>query len=338
LGKYPAVSLKEAREKAFKARKILGDGVDPGAKKDATESAVPAFQSMAREWWNKFMAPNQGGYPAEVWGRLERDVFPFIGERQIDTITAPDVLAILRRIEERGTITAAHKVKSYISQTFKYAIACGHALINPARDLAGALAPVKSKPMAAITEPKAVGALMRAIDGYTGSGVVHCALKLSALTFLRPGELRCGLWTGIDFDAAEWRLSADEMKMKRPHIVPLSRQSLEVFRVLYKFSGQGKYMFPSIRTLARPLSDMTVGAALRALGYPGNVMTPHGFRAMATSLLSERGWSAEVIERQLAHVEGNKVRAAYHRSEHLEERRRMMQEWADYLDELKNLS
>lgn len=335
LGKYPAISLKEAREKTFEARKVLVSGIDPGKTKEAEEAVAPVFHVLAKEWWCKFMMPNKGGYPAEVWGRLEREVFPFIGNRQIDAITAPDVLAILHRIEERGTITAAHKVKSYISQTFKYAIACGHVLMNPARDLAGALSPVKSKPMAAITEPRAVGALMRAIDGYSGGGVVHCALKLSALTFLRPGELRCGLWSGIDFDTAEWRLSADEMKMKRPYIVPLSTQALDTLGVLHKFSGQGKYMFPSIRTLARPISDMTVGAALRALGYSGEMMTPHGFRAMATSLLSERGWSVEVIERQLAHVEGNKVKAAYHRSEHLEERRQMMQAWADYLDQLK---
>ena len=338
LGKYPLVSLKEAREKAFDARKLLGDGIDPGEKKKEPENLIPDFRTAAKEWWDKFMAPNQGGYPGEVWGRLEREVFPFVGDKRVDVVTASDILPILRRIEGRGTITTAHKVRSYISQTLKYAIACGYTLMNPARDLAGALAPVKSKPMAAITDPKAVGALMRAIDGYAGSGVVHCALKLSALVFLRPGELRCGVWSGVDFAAAEWRLTAGEMKMKRPHIVPLSRQSLNVLRELHTFSGQGKYLFPSIRTLSRPMSDMTVGAALRALGYSGDVMTPHGFRAMANSLLAELGcWSVDAIERQLAHAEKNKVRAAYHRSEHLEERRRMMQAWADYLDDLKSL-
>ena len=335
LGKYPHTSLKVVRDKVFAARKELENGVDPGQKRKAVAVVTPVFQDVAREWWEKFMKPNQGGYPQEVWGRLEREVFPFIGKRPVDEVAAPEILAILRRIEGRGTITTAHKVRSYISQTMKYAIACGHALANPARDLSGALAPVKSRPMAAITEPKAVGALMRAIDGYEGSGVVRCALKLSALTFLRPGEIRCGLWSGIDFSAAEWRLGAEEMKMKRPHIVPLSRQALEVLRQLHGFSGQGKYLFPSIRTLARPMSDMTIGAALRALGYSGDVMTPHGFRAMANSLLAEQGWSVDAIERQLAHAERNKVRAAYHRSEHLDERRRMMQAWADYLDALR---
>ena len=335
LGKYPHTSLKEVRDKVFAARKELENGVDPGQKRKAVAVVTPIFQDVAREWWEKFMKPNQGGYPQDVWGRLEREVFPFIGKSPVDEVTAPAILAVLRRIEGRGTITTAHKVRSYISQTMKYAIACGHVLANPARDLSGALAPVKSKPMAAITEPKAVGALMRAIEGYEGSGVVRCALKLSALTFLRPGEIRCGLWSGIDFSAAEWRLGAEEMKMKRPHIVPLSRQALDVLRQLHDFSGQGKYLFPSIRTLARPMSDMTIGAALRALGYSGDVMTPHGFRAMANSLLAEQGWRVDAIERQLAHAERNKVRAAYHRSEHLDERRRMMQAWADYLDALK---
>ena len=333
LGGYPKVSLKDAREKAQAARGKISEGDDPAKKKDKPPSL---FRHIAREWWEKFMSKNKGTYPQEVWKRMEREVFPFIGDMPIETVTAPDVLSILRRIEARGTIVTAHKVKSYISQTLGYAIACGLILINPARDLTKALTPIKSKPMSAIINPREAGALMRAIEGYAGSGVVRCALKLSALTFVRPGELRQGEWAGVDFAAAEWRLGAAEMKMKNPHIVPLSRQALEVLEVLHKFSGHGRYMFPSIRTMERPMSDMTVGAALRALGFSGDVMTPHGFRAMANSLLAEQGWSTDAIERQLAHAERNQVRAAYHRSEHLEERRRMMQAWADYLDALRS--
>lgn len=335
LGQYPSVSLKEAREKAFEARKLIAQKIDPSQKRRVDDKRDESFFSVAQAWWNKFMKPRDGTYPGEVWRRLEREVFPFFGNAPITEVDAPAILSVLRRIEERGTIETAHKIRGNISEVFKYAIACGLVYSNPSRDLAGAIARKKSKPMAAIVDPKEVGPLMRAIDGYQGRGVVRFALKMAALTFLRPGELRQGVWAEIDTDRAEWRIPADRMKMKRPHIVPLSTQALSILRELHLFSGHSPYLFPSIRTLSRPMSDMTVNAALRALGYGSEKMTGHGFRAMAASLLSEKGWSVEVIERQLAHVERSKIRAAYHRSELLEERKRMMQDWADYLDELR---
>lgn len=335
LGKYPEVSLKEVRDKVLEARRMIAEGTDPSKKKrlGACQQG-DSFESLAKAWWCKFMEPNGGRYPGEVWRRLEREVFPFLGDMPVGKISATDILAVLRRIEGRGTVETAHKIKSYISQTMRYAIACGLIYHDPARDLAGAIAPKRKKPMAAIIDPREVGRLMRAIDGYEGSGVVRCALKLAALTFVRPGELRTAEWVEIDTAGAEWRIPADKMKMKRAHIVPLSRQALAALSVLHEYSGHGRYLFPSIRTLARPMSDMTVNAALRYMGFAREQMTGHGFRAMASSLLAEQGWSIDAIERQLAHVENNKVRAAYHRSEHLEERKRMMQAWADYLDTL----
>lgn len=249
-------------------------------------------------------------------------------------IDAPTVLSILRRTEERGVIITTYKIKSHISQIFKYAIACGLAYADPSRDLSAALQSKVSKNMPSIIEPKQVGKLMIAISSYTGIVVRH-ALQLGVLTFVRPGELRTAEWTEIDMEEAEWRIPAAKMKMKRPHIVPLSAQALEALRNLQPITGHGIYLFPSIRTAARPMSDVTVNAALRTLGYAQGEMTGHGFRAMASSLLAEQGWSVDAIERQLAHVEKSKIRAAYHRSEHLEERRKMMQAWADYLEELQ---
>ncbi|GHV51282.1 integrase [Deltaproteobacteria bacterium] len=329
LGTYPLVSLKEARDRAAEAKIEVSGGVDPSIKKKVIQGGN-TFQAVTKEWFDRFAATTTPRYALEVWARLERDVFPFIGNMPLADIDAPAVLAVLRRTEERGVITTTHKIKSHISQIFKYAIACGLAYTDPSRDLAAALTKKTPKPMAAIIDPKNVGRLLIAIQGYSGA-VVRCALLLGALTFVRPGELRTAEWKEIDVDAAEWRIPAEKMKMKRAHIVPLSAQALDVLKKLRPLTGHGSFLFPSIRTLARPMSDATVNAALRSLGYAKEEMTGHGFRAMANSLLAERGWSVDAIERQLAHVEGNKIRAAYHRSEHLEERRKMMQAWADYL-------
>jgi integrase len=246
-------------------------------------------------------------------------------------ITPPMVLSILRQVESRGTIETAHKLRGHISQVMSYGIACGIAYTNPARDLGRALAPKRSTPRAAIIEPGPVGWLMKDIYAFPRAKV-RCALKLAALTFVRPGELRRAEWKGINVDAAEWRLKANEMKMKRPHIVPLSKQALDVLRELAVLTGGGRWLFPSVRDANKPMSGQVLNHALRRMGYAGDVMTGHGFRAMASSLLSEQEWSMDAIERQLAHADRNKVRAAYHRAEHLEERRRMMQAWADYLN------
>jgi integrase len=337
LGTYPLVTLADARDLAKEAQKAIAHGVDPSAKKKADKSLENSFRLIAKEWFDRSSGSFTERYAAEVWARLERDVFPFIGDQQLERIDAPTILSVLRRTEERGVIITTYKIKSHISQIFKYAIACGRAYADPSRDLAAALTKKTTKSMAAIIEPKAVGRLMLAIRGYP-SPVVRSALLLGALTFVRPGELRTSAWQEIDEQAAEWRIPAEKMKMKRAHIVPLSAQALDVLRALRPLTGHGAFLFPSIRTSARPMSDVTVNAALRSMGYEKAEMTGHGFRAMASSLLAEQGWSVDAIERQLAHVEGNKVRAAYHRSEHLEERRRMMQAWADYLDQLRENS
>ena len=332
LGTYPLVTLKEARDRAAEAKKEVEKGIDPAVKKKALQGGN-TFRDVAREWFNRFAATSTPKYAAEVWARLEREVLPFIGAMALADIDAPTVLAVLRRTEERGVVVTTYKIKSHISQIYKYAIACGLAYADPSRDLSAALRSRVSKPMPAIIDPKEVGRLLIAIRGYAWP-VVRSALLLDALTFVRPGELRAAEWAEIDLEAAEWRIPAAKMKMRRPHIVPLSRQAVEVLIKLKPLTGHGPYLFPSNRTAARPMSNATVNAALRYLGYAQGEMTGHGFRAMASSLLAEQGWSIDAIERQLAHVEGNKVRAAYHRSEHLEERRRMMQAWADYLDSL----
>lgn len=333
LGTYPLVSLKEARSRASDAKRELETGIDPSMKKKTVQGGN-TFREVAKEWFDRFTPTTTPRYAAEVWSRLEREVFPFIGNMALTDIDPPTVLSVLRRTEDRGVVITTHKIKSHISQIFKYAIACGLAYADPSRDLSAALRSRVSKPMPAIIEPKAVGKLMIAISGYTGA-VVQNALLLSALTFVRPGELRTAEWEEIDMDAAEWRIPAAKMKMKRPHIVPLSTQALEILKKLKPLTGHSAYLFPSSRTITRPMSDMTINVALRTLGYAQGEMTGHGFRAMASSLLAEQGWSIDAIERQLAHVEKNKIRAAYHRSEHLEERRKMMQSWADYLDGLR---
>jgi len=333
LGTYPLVTLKEARDRAIEAKKDVEQGIDPAVKKKAVQGGN-TFKIVAKEWFDRITPTTSPRYAAEVWARLEREVFPFIGNMPLADIDPPTVLSVLRRTEGRGVIITTHKIKSHISQIFKYAIACGLAYNDPSRDLAPALQSRVSKPMPALIEPKDVGKLMVAISAYRWP-VVRSALLLGALTFVRPGELRTAEWAEFDLEAAEWRIPGAKMKMKRPHIVPLSTQAIDVLNQLRPLTGHSAYLFPSTRSITRPMSDMTVNVALRTLGYAQGEMTGHGFRAMANSLLAEKGWSVDAIERQLAHVEGNKIRAAYHRSEHLEERRKMMQYWADYLDELK---
>jgi integrase len=278
-------------------------------------------------------------YAHGSWRKLERHVMPDIGNRPLNKIDAPMILAILRRIEARGTIEAAHKTKSHISQIMRYGIACGLVFTNPARDLSWALTPRSFRPMPAITEPRAVGKLMAAIERMR-PGVKRCALKLLALTFVRSGELRRAEWQEISLDMAEWRIPATKMKIKRPHIVPLSRQAVEALRELRSLDKSERWLFPAMRWHgdARPMTASVFRKALRSLGYGKDEMCPHGFRAMAATLLSEQGWASDTIERQLAHADRNQVRAAYQRSELLTDRRTMMQAWADYLDQLRQNS
>lgn len=336
LGTYPEVSLKRARERREEARKSLADGHDPSVQRLASKTAQECtFETIAREWLamqEKKLAPIT--YGKACW-MLETFIFPHLGARAIKEVTAPDLLGALRRIEARGINETARRTKQRCGQVFRYAIATGRAERDPSADLRGALAPVVSQSHAAITEPARIGELLRAIDGYEGQPATAYALKLAPLVFVRPGELRAAEWPELDLDRAEWRISAERMKMREPHVVPLARQAIDLLRQLQPLTGSGRYVFPSLRTPLRPISENTVNAALRRLGYSTEEMTGHGFRALASTCLNEQGWPPDVIELQLAHAERNKVRAAYNRASRLGERRKMMQAWADYLDGLR---
>lgn len=289
------------------------------------------FRDVARDWWERYMLCGNVDYAEESWRRLEREVMPKLGEKPLKKITAPMVLTILRRIEKRGTLEVARKVKSHVSQILRYGIACGLIYSNPARDLGWALTPKKSIPRAAITEPRQIGRLMKDIENFRPKKR-RFSLKLAALTFVRPGELCQAEWNEIEWDTAIWRIPAIKMKMKRPHTVPLSRQALDTLRELRTLTGDNCWLFPSRWDKSRHEGGMVINSALRRMGYGCETMTAHGFRAMAATTLSEQGWPSEAIERQLAHVDKNAVRAAYQRSELLTERHKMMQAWADYLD------
>jgi integrase len=275
------------------------------------------------------------GHADKIIRRLELYIFPWLGGRPIKAITAPELLAALRRVESRGANETAHRAMQVCGRVFRFAVATGRAERDPSRDLSGALAPVKEKHLASITDPQEVGALLRAIDAYNGEWITRCALRLAPLVFVRPGELRHARWSEIDFDKAEWRIPAARMKMRVQHIVPLSTQAITVLRDLHQLTGKFDYAFPGTRSRQRPMSENTVTAALRRMGYGGDDMTGHGFRSMASTLLNEHGWNRDAIERQLAHGERDAVRAAYNYAQHLPERRKMMQDWADFLDKLK---
>ncbi|MEB0165111.1 tyrosine-type recombinase/integrase, partial [Glaciimonas sp. CA11.2] len=286
------------------------------------------------EWFSKY-APNWvASHSDKIIRRLERDIFPWLGSRPISEISAPELLDVLRRIEKRGAIETAHRAHQNCGQIFRYAIATGRAERDPSGDLKGAIPPSKEKHHPSITEPKAVGELLRCIGGYTGSFVTKCALQLAPLLFVRPGELRKAEWSEINLDTAEWRIPAEKMKMRAVHIVPLSIQAVAILNEIMPLTGKGKYVFPGARTNGRPMSENTVNGALRRLGYGSDDMTGHGFRSMASTLLNEQGWNRDAIERQLAHAERDSIRAAYNYAEHLPERRKMMQAWADYMDGL----
>lgn len=341
LGVYPETSLKEARESRDKYRKLLQNGIDPSLTRAAEKVAravvgANTFEVIAREWFAKFSQTMAGSHSSKIIRRLERDVIPWVGGDDISTIPAPKMLAVLRRIENRGAIETAHRAMQNCSRVFRYAIATGRAERDPTTDLRGALPPARGKHHASITEPKLIGQLMRAIEGYRGAVITKCALKLAAYFFVRPGELRHAEWAEINLEESEWRIPGEKMKMGELHIVSLANQPKRIIKeVLFPLTGGGKYMFPSIRSTKRPMSENTVNAALRRLGYEHDEMTGHGFRSMASTVLNEQGWNRDAIERQLAHAERDSIRAAYNYAEHLPERRKMMQAWADYLDELR---
>jgi integrase len=336
LGVYPEVTLAEARQRREEGRAILRNGGDPAAVKRAQREAIKAgesFGTIAIEWMGKQKAILAAVTFAKAQWMLglvaSLDTIP------IADITPADVLAALRRIEATGTHETAHRVKSRVGQVFRYAVVTGRAQSDPTAALRGALAPVVSKSRAAVTDPAAVADLLRALQGYAGQPATAAALKLAPMLFVRPGNLRAMEWAELDLDAAQWRIPAGKMKMRESHVVPLPSQAVAILRELHPLTGRGRYCFPSLRTSDRPMSENTINTALRRLGFDKDTMTAHGFRAMASTRLNELGWAPDVIERQLAHGERNKVRAVYNRAQYMAEREKMMQAWADYLDGLR---
>lgn len=338
LGVYPEVSLAEARRGRDEARAKLRESVDPSAqrqeiRKQAEEREGHAFRAVAAEWLDAQRGVmsdstfNKAGWMLEL-------VDGSLGGKLVGEIEAPDILAAIRPIEARGKNETAHRVKQRIGQIIRYAVATGRAKRDPTGDLRGALVPVVSRSRAAVTTPEEIAALLKDIHAYKGHLGTSAALRLAPLLFARPGNLRAMEWSELDLEGALWRIPANKMKMREAHVVPLAKQAVAILKELQAFTGNGKFCFPSVRSDDKPISENTINAALRRLGYEQDKMCGHGFRAMASTRLNEMGWPPDVIERQLAHAERNKVRAAYNRAQYLTERKKMMQAWADYLDSL----
>ncbi len=338
-GTYPEVSIKEARTKRVEARRLLAAGIDPGEHKKAQkqagiEKAANSFEVIAREWLERQQGVWSPSHALRIARRLERDVFPWLGKKAIADIKAPELLQVIRRVESRGIVETAHRALSECGQVFRYAIATGRAERDPSGDLRGALSPVKGSHFAAVTDPKGLAEILRAMDGYKGTAIVASALRLAPLVFVRPGELRAARWEDFDLVASEWRYRVS--KTDTDHIVPLSSQALSILRDLQLLTGGGKYVFPSARSSDRPMSDNAVLSALRRSDIPKEQMTGHGFRAVARTILDEvLGFRPDIIEHQLAHAVKDPNGRAYNRTAHLIERKKMMQAWADYLDKLK---
>jgi integrase len=338
LGTYPSVTLAAARSRRNAAREFLAKGIDPALKRKLDkQSAAITFRVVGLELLDKLERELRAPATLAKTQWLLEFAFAAFGDRPIGQITAPEILLALRPIEARGKYETARRLRSTCGMVFRYAVATARAERDPSADLRGALITPTVKHRAAIVEPKAIGALMRAIDGFEGHASIALALRLAPLVFVRPGELRHAQWIQFDLDKAVWRIPAEKMKMRRPHRVPLSRQALAILKELAPLTGHLRWLFPSVRSVTRPISENTLNAALRRLGYGSNEMTAHGFRSMAATRLSEMGrWSRDAIERQLAHEEQNAVRRAYtHAAEYWSERVAMMQAWADYLEELR---
>jgi len=333
LGVYPEVSLVQARERRDEARALVAQGIDPSAERKAAKDAdALTFGAVAREWLaRRDVSPTTAAKDAWL---VEKVAIPALGHRPVAAITSPEVLAMLRRYEAADKLETAKRIKAKLSAVFRFAIATGRAETDPTIALRGAIKSPKVRHHAAITDPRKLGDLLRALWGYQGGFMVASALKLAPLVFTRPGELRHAEWSEIDLDKATWCIPAHKMKMRASHIVPLSTQAVAILRELEPLTGRGQYLFPSLRP-KRPMSENAITVALRALGYDGQTMTGHGFRSTASTLLHEQGYPSDVIERQLAHKESNAVKDAYNRAQHLPERIRMMQAWADYLDGLR---
>ncbi|AUM11976.1 tyrosine-type recombinase/integrase [Ketobacter alkanivorans] len=340
LGVYPSVSLEQARQERDKAKKLLPN-TDPNSvkrvdKASNLEAAENNFELVATEWYSNHMVNKSDSHRTRTWRLLKNDLFPPLGKRPISDITPPELLKVLRRVESRGAIDTAHRAHQTAGQVFRYAVATGRAERDPSADLRGALKIHIKKHHAAITEPKELGKLLLAMDSFGGTPVVKAALQLSPLLFVRPKELRHMEWTEIDWDQALWQIPADKMKMKEPHIVPLSVQAIAILEEIHSLTGRGKYVFPSARGGSRPLSENGVRVALRTMGYDNDTMTAHGFRATARTILDEvLCFRVDLIEHQLAHTVRDTNGRAYNRTKHLPQRKDMMQKWADYLNGLK---
>ena len=339
LKSYPEITLADARKARDDARKLIANGVDPNElkkeQKDIELAQSETFQLIAIEWHTTFKSKWTEKHSGRLLTRLEQDFFPFLGDTPIKEIKAPALLEVLRRVEIRSA-EQAHKLRGTCNQIFQYAIASGRIESNPAAGLQGILRPIKHKHMAAPTEPKAVAQLLRAIDGFSGSFVVKCALQLAPMLFVRPGELRKAEWSEINFDKAEWSIPAHKMKMRQPHLVPLSTQAIAVLKEIHPLTGSGQYVFPSRNSPLKPMSDGTINASLRRLGFDKDEITGHGFRAIARTMIHEiLHFDPDAIEAQLAHAVPDRLGRAYNRTQHLAERQKMMQEWTDYLDKLK---
>ena len=349
LGTYPLRSLKEAREHAFEARKLILNGINPmDVKKAAVEAAKTdhadvdsknTVEFISKEWFEKFSGSWVESHADKIRRRLERDLFPYLGKAEIQSVKPADLLGVLRKVEARGAIETAHRLLQNCGQIWRYAVATGRVERGITDDLKGAIPPSRGKHLGAVVKSDEVGALLRTIDEYKGSEIVRHALKLAPFFFVRPGELRHAEWEEINIEQSEWVIPAKKMKMKREHVVPLARQALEIIDSLRQITGTGKYLFPSSTSKNRPISDMTLLTAIRRMGYDKDEMTAHGFRALASTNLEHLGYDVRIIELQLAHADPNEIRAAYKRDTsrlQIEQRRKMMQNWADYLDSLKS--
>ena len=348
LGVYPDVGLKDARRRRDEAKELVAQGINPGERKKEAKAAIAilalereqaaTFEAIAREWYSKKTAHLTLDYRKQIISRLENQIFPHIGSKPIASLEPADILAVASHAEKRGAIETAHRLIQLAGQVFRYARLVRYCKYDVTAGLTEALPAIQTKHLAAITDPAEIGHLLRAIDGYQGDISIAYALKILPYTFVRSGEIRAAEWAEIDLDGAEWVIPAGRMKMRQPHVVPLARQVVKLLAALREHSGFGKLVFPSPFSATRCISDMGLLNALRRLGYEKGQMTIHGFRSMASTRLNEMGHRADVIEAQLAHGERNAIRKAYNRALYLDERRRMMDEWAEYLDQLRQNS
>ena len=338
-GVYPEITLKRAHKKLKEARDRLDNDIDPGEykkqiKDTAKENLANSFEVIAREWFVKYKTTWSQTHASKILARLEKDIFPWLGDKPLCEVTPPMLLKVIQRIENRGAIETGHRALANCSKIFKYAIASGKAERDPAQDISNALAPTSKNHFPAITDPKRLGEILKVFDDYQGTFTVKCALKLAPLVFVRPGELRQAKWSAIDFNTAEWRYLVT--KTKTEHIVPLAQQSLNILQDLRRYNYNSEFVFPSARSPKRPMSDNALLSALRTMGLSKDEITVHGFRATARTLIDEiLEYPAHCIEHQLAHAVRDPNGRAYNRTAHLDKRKEMMQAWADYLDTIK---